>query len=78
MMSLKALMLLLDLAGTFVFAISGAVAGVRALGHVAHLPVSISASVAAALCFGLRLMAIYYGWRLPTAAAGDSHGTNGR
>jgi uncharacterized membrane protein YeiH len=49
-----------------------------AIGHVVHLPASVSASVAAALCFGLRLIAIYFGWRLPTAGASDSNDANWR
>jgi uncharacterized membrane protein YeiH len=37
------------------------------VGKVIHLPTVVSASVAAVLCFGLRIMAIYFGWRLPIA-----------
>jgi uncharacterized membrane protein YeiH len=37
-------------------------------GHVLHLPSGISAVVGAGVCFGLRLIAIRRGWRLPTAS----------
>ncbi len=44
-----------------------AAASVVVIGHMAKLPASACASVGAALCFGLRFMAIRYGWRLPVA-----------
>ena len=51
-----------------------AASSVVVVGHVLRLPADACAFVAALLCFGLRLMAIYYGWRLPVAAAGESAG----
>jgi uncharacterized membrane protein YeiH len=48
-----------------------AASSVVVIWHEIHVPVIVSALVAGFLCFGLRLMAIYHGWRLPTAAAGD-------
>jgi uncharacterized membrane protein YeiH len=42
-------------------------ASVVVIGHMTQLPASACAFVGAALCFGLRLMAIRYGWRLPVA-----------
>ena len=46
-----------------------AAAMVVVIGHVAQWPASASALVGALLCFGLRLMAIRHGWRLPVARA---------
>jgi len=46
-----------------------AAASVVVIGHVTQLPAGACAFVGAALCFGLRLMAIRYGWRLPVARA---------
>lgn len=37
------------------------------IGHMAQLPASACAFVGATVCFGLRLMAIRYGWHLPVA-----------
>jgi uncharacterized membrane protein YeiH len=48
-----------------VAALAGAV--VVVLGHVLNLPPTAVAIAGAALCFGLRLMAIRRGWRLPVA-----------
>src|SRR3954454_19302780 len=42
-------------------------AAVVVVGHVLHLSSSLAASVGAVLCFGLRFMAIRYGWKLPVA-----------
>lgn len=42
-------------------------AGVVVAGDRLHIPYGISALVGAALCFGLRIMAIRYGWHLPSA-----------
>lgn len=42
-------------------------AAVVVIGHVLHLPSLASTSAGAALCFGLRMMAMRYGWHLPTA-----------
>ena len=44
-----------------------AAAIVVVVGHQAELPPSVCALAGAALCFGLRLMAIRHGWRLPVA-----------
>ena len=49
-----------------VAALAGASAVV--LGHILNLPPTVSAIVGAAICFGIRLVAIYRGWRLPVAA----------
>lgn len=46
-------------------------ASVVVLGHLIQLPASACAAVGAALCFGLRFMAIRYGWRLPVARANE-------
>ena len=48
-----------------VAALVGAVAVVG--GNTLHLPYVVSATVGGLLCFGLRVMAIRQGWRLPTA-----------
>lgn len=44
-------------------------ASVVVIGAVLHLPSEASAVIGAALCFGLRYMAIRHGWRLPIADA---------
>jgi uncharacterized membrane protein YeiH len=44
-----------------------AAAIVVVVGHMAGLPPSFCAFAGAALCFGLRLLAIRHGWRLPVA-----------
>jgi uncharacterized membrane protein YeiH len=44
-------------------------AAVVVLADQFHLPSGPSALAGAALCFGLRVMALRYGWRLPTARA---------
>ncbi len=49
-----------------------AAALVVVIGHLDRLPASVSALVGAVLCFGLRLMAIRYGWRLPVARVNSS------
>jgi uncharacterized membrane protein YeiH len=48
-----------------VAALAGAV--VVVVGHVLNLPPTTTALAGAALCFGLRLIAIRRGWRLPVA-----------
>jgi uncharacterized membrane protein YeiH len=48
-----------------VAALAGAV--VVVVGHALHLPPTAVALTGAALCFGLRLMAIRRGWHLPIA-----------
>jgi uncharacterized membrane protein YeiH len=42
-------------------------AGVVVAGHVLNLPPTVMAIAGAALCFGIRLIAIRRGWRLPVA-----------
>jgi uncharacterized membrane protein YeiH len=44
-------------------------AAVVVLANVLQLPSGIAAVVGAALCFGLRVLAIRYGWQLPVASA---------
>jgi uncharacterized membrane protein YeiH len=44
-----------------------AAAAVVVIGHMLQLPVAPVTAVALILCFGLRVMAIRYGWRLPVA-----------
>ncbi len=41
--------------------------GIVALGHVLRLPPAWSLSAGALVCFGLRFMAIRFGWQLPVA-----------
>lgn len=48
-----------------VAALAGAT--VVVVGHLLNLPPAVSASVGAAFCFGIRLIAIWRGWRLPVA-----------
>jgi uncharacterized membrane protein YeiH len=43
-------------------------AAVVVLANVLQLPSGIAAVVGAALCFGLRVLAIRYGWQLPVAS----------
>lgn len=45
-------------------------AAVVVIGHFLHLSSALAATVGAALCFGLRFMAIRHGWKLPVAAGG--------
>ena len=45
-------------------------AGVVVIGQMFHGSSSVTATVGALLCFGLRFMAIRYGWRLPVAVGG--------
>lgn len=47
-------------------------AAVIAAGHVLHVHPIASTIVSMALCFGLRFMAIQYGWHLPVARARDA------
>ncbi|WP_372016732.1 trimeric intracellular cation channel family protein [Pseudoxanthomonas sp. 10H] len=47
--------------------------GVVALAHLAGLPQSPAMAVGALVCFGLRFMAIRYGWHLPVARPPDPH-----
>ncbi|HRO12073.1 trimeric intracellular cation channel family protein [Amaricoccus sp.] len=60
-------------------------AAIVVLGDLAGLPYGVSASFGAALCFGLRFLAIRYGLRLPAArlsaqrrAESDAAGEDGR
>lgn len=48
-----------------VAALVGAI--VVVIGHLLRLPVNETALVGVALCFGIRLSAIYYGWQVPKA-----------
>jgi uncharacterized membrane protein YeiH len=48
-----------------VAALAGAV--VVVVGHELNLPPTLTAIAGAALCFGIRLVAIRRGWRLPVA-----------
>ncbi|MBO9740761.1 MULTISPECIES: trimeric intracellular cation channel family protein [Xanthomonas] len=41
--------------------------GLVAIGHVLHVPQAWSLATGAGVCFGLRFMAIRYGWHLPVA-----------
>ena len=50
-----------------VAALAGAIAVV--VGHILNAPAAPSAVVGAALCFGIRVVALWRGWRLPTAGA---------
>jgi uncharacterized membrane protein YeiH len=42
-------------------------AAVVVAGNLMHLPSTTATIIGAALCFGLRVMAIHRGWRLPIA-----------
>jgi len=53
-------------------ALAGAVLVV--VGHALRWPVVPTAIAGAALCFGLRLLAIRYGWNLPVARLDDNEG----
>jgi uncharacterized membrane protein YeiH len=44
-------------------------AAIVVIANMLQLPSGVAALVGAALCFGLRVMAIKYGWRLPVAGA---------
>ncbi|MEP9371264.1 TRIC cation channel family protein [Mesorhizobium sp. KR1-2] len=50
-----------------------AAAVVVVVGHMVHLPAGPVTAVALLLCFGLRILAIRYGWRLPVAKMLDQH-----
>jgi uncharacterized membrane protein YeiH len=56
-----------------VAALAGAT--VVAVGHVLGAPAAASAVAGAACCFGLRLIALWRGWGLPTA--GERENTTG-
>ena len=53
-----------------VAALAGAIAVVA--GHVLNAPPAASAVAGAAVCFGIRLVALWRGWRLPTAGEKDT------
>jgi uncharacterized membrane protein YeiH len=54
------------------YAVAGlAGAAIVVIANVLQLPSGPAALVGAALCFGLRIMAIKYGWQLPVARADD-------
>jgi uncharacterized membrane protein YeiH len=42
-------------------------AAVVVIGDLLHLPSVVATTAGAALCFGLRVLAIHHGWQLPTA-----------
>lgn len=48
-------------------------AAVVVIGPVLHVSSAAAMIVGALLCFGLRFMAIRYGWKLPVAAGGRPH-----
>jgi uncharacterized membrane protein YeiH len=45
---------------------------VVAIGHWLNLPSLPCALAGAGLCFGLRLMAMHFGWHLPVSLQGNS------
>jgi len=62
-------------------ALAGAIVVVA--GHVLNAPLAASALAGATVCFGIRLMALWRGWQLPTAGrkkntAGSAHNEGGR
>jgi uncharacterized membrane protein YeiH len=64
-----------------VAALAGAIIVVA--GHVLNTPLAASALAGATVCFGIRLMALWRGWQLPTAggkknAVGSAHNEGGR
>ena len=50
-------------------------ASVVVIGSLLNLSASAAMIIGAILCFGLRLMAIYFNWHLPTARPTDKHPT---
>ena len=52
-------------------------ASVVVIGDALQLPTTPTACAGAALCFGLRLAAIRYGWHLPTARTPDADQNDG-
>ena len=58
-----------------VAALAGAI--VVVVGHVLGAPPAASAIAGAASCFGIRLVALWRGWRLPVAVDDEAAGTNG-
>src|SRR5216110_735599 len=53
-----------------VAALAGALVVVA--GHVLNAPPAVSALAGAAVCFGIRVVALWRGWRLPTAGEGKN------
>lgn len=47
-------------------------AGIVVGGSVLHIPVLITTVCGGLVCFGLRIMAIHWGWRLPVAAEANA------
>jgi uncharacterized membrane protein YeiH len=50
-------------------------AAIVVIANMLQLPSGAAALVGASCCFGLRVMAIRYGWRLPVAGADDRRGS---
>ncbi len=48
-------------------------AAIVVVANMLQLPSEVGALMGAALCFGLRVLAIRYGWQLPVARAGARH-----
>jgi uncharacterized membrane protein YeiH len=63
-----ALITVLDAAGLALFAVTGACIVVAA--RRAGLPPGVAALMGGAACFILRVLAVTYGWHLPTATPG--------
>jgi uncharacterized membrane protein YeiH len=53
-------------------ALAGAIVVVA--GHVLNAPLAASALAGATVCFGIRLMALWRGWQLPTAGRKEKYG----
>jgi uncharacterized membrane protein YeiH len=47
-------------------------AAIVAGGHVLHVPALITAVAGGLICFGLRIMAIRWGWHLPISGGGGT------
>jgi uncharacterized membrane protein YeiH len=48
-------------------------AGIVVIGDLLHIPAEATTIAGALVCFGLRLMAIKRGWRLPIVKSADQH-----
>ena len=53
------------------YAVAALVGAIVVVGHLLHLPIVATAIIAGVACFGLRMMAIRRGWRLPVARASN-------
>jgi uncharacterized membrane protein YeiH len=53
-------------------------AGLVVVGHLLNWPVVPTALAGAGVCFGLRLMAIRYGWNLPVARPAEGGEEGGK